>query len=78
VLFEAAKAKITEKEKLEEYLMKKGVRFKPFDVKPSFQLLESYIREDRISATPTCVIFRDGKKEAFQGADIAKALAALQ
>jgi thiol-disulfide isomerase/thioredoxin len=79
VLFEAAKQNITEKEKLEEYLQKKGIRFKPFDVRPAFNLMASYIRDDRINATPTCVIYHGSKKESYQGAvDITKALSALK
>jgi hypothetical protein len=68
VLFEAAQqAKITEAEKLEEFLKKKGIKFAPFDVVPVFRGLEGFFREDRITATPTCVIITGSKKELFQG-----------
>jgi hypothetical protein len=67
-LFEAAQqAKITEAEKLEEFLKKKGIKFAPFDVVPVFKGLEGFFREDKITATPTCVIITGAKKELFQG-----------
>ncbi|MEW6215355.1 MAG: hypothetical protein AB1478_09195 [Nitrospirota bacterium] len=79
VLFDAAKNKITEKEKLEAFLRKKGVKFKPFDTKPTFSVLSSYLKEDRIDATPTCVICSGGKKDRFTGPlDIIKALNRLR
>jgi hypothetical protein len=67
-LFEAAQqVKITEAEKLEEFLKKKGIKFAPFDVAPAFRGLEGFFREDKIKATPTCVIITGTKKELFQG-----------
>jgi thiol-disulfide isomerase/thioredoxin len=78
ILFEAAKENVTEAEKLEEYLKKKGIKFSAFDVRPVFVALERSLRDDNINATPTCVIERDGKKEMFKGGDdIAKALEGL-
>jgi thiol:disulfide interchange protein DsbA len=77
ILFEAAKNKISEKEKLEEFLKKRGIGFKPFDVKPTFSLFNKYFQEDKINATPTCVI-SNGEKNSFTGAeDIVKALERL-
>jgi thiol:disulfide interchange protein DsbA len=77
ILFEAAKNKITEKKKLEEILKKRGIRFKPFDVKPSFNIYNNYFQEDKIDATPTCVI-SNGEKKSFTGVeDIIKALERL-
>ncbi|MEW6003175.1 MAG: thioredoxin domain-containing protein [Nitrospirota bacterium] len=78
VLFEAAKNKITEKEKLEAYLKKKGIRFKPFNVNLTFRVLSSFFKEDRINSTPTCVIYKKGKKDTFKGRDIIKALEQLR
>ena len=78
-LFEAAREKIAEKEKLEEFLRKKGIRFKPFDARPVFNVLSGYLREDKINSTPTCVIYSGDKKETFTGAtDITKALENLK
>ncbi len=79
VLFDAAKSKITEKEKLEEYLKKRDVKFKPFDARPSFMALNALIQEDKINRTPSCVIIDQGKRAVFSGeADIMKALELLK
>lgn len=78
-LFEAAKNKVTEEEKLEEILKNKGIRFKPFDVIPTLNIYSSFIKEDKVTATPTCVIFNGNKKEDFKGyADILKAFESLR
>ncbi len=75
VLFEGAKDNIFEGEKLEIFLRKQGIKFRPFDVKPVFAVLQNYLREDSITSTPTCVIFDNNKKEVFAGMDnIVKAL----
>jgi thiol:disulfide interchange protein DsbA len=78
VLFEAAKQDITENEKLDDFLRQKGIKLKRFDTKPVFATLSSYLREDAINATPTCVIHDNGKKEKFVGPDIIKALTGLE
>lgn len=78
VLFEAAKNKITEKDKLEDILKKRGLRFKPFNVKPVFNFYNSYFQEDKVNATPTCVV-SNGEKKSFSGTeDIIKALERLK
>jgi hypothetical protein len=86
-LFEAAKEGVpdpqkkealSEAERVEEYLKKRGIKFSTFDVKPIFLAFERYLREDNIDATPSCVIERNGKKEILKGGDdIAKALESL-
>lgn len=77
LLFEAAKNKITEKDMLEEFLKKRGIGFKPFDVSPIFSLFNNYFQEDKINATPTCVI-SNGEKKSFTGIEhITKALERL-
>lgn len=78
ILFEAAKEKITDNRKLEDFIKKKGIRFKPFDTKPAFDVFSSYLKEDIINATPTCVIYNKGKKDKFAGLDIIKALESLR
>ena len=78
-LFEGAKENIFEEEQLEAYLRKQGFRFKPFDAKPVFTVFQTYLREDNIHSTPTCVIADGKKKEVLNGADnIAKALESLK
>jgi hypothetical protein len=74
VLFEAAKQKITDSKSLEAFILQKGMRLKEFDVKSTFGVLSSYLTEDNIKSTPTCIIENKGKKERFTGADIAAAL----
>lgn len=78
-LFEAAKERITESEKLETFIKEKGIRFKPFDAKPTFGIFSSYLKEDRINSTPTCIIYNGEKKDKFTGAtDIIKAIEGLK
>ncbi len=78
-LFEAARAKIYEQGKLEAFLRAKGIGFKPFDVRPAFNMLQGYLREDKINATPSCVIRNGGKKEVHSGGEnILKALEGLK
>jgi hypothetical protein len=78
-LFGAARTGIKDKEKLEEFLKKKNIKFKPFDPLPLFGTMENYFREDNINATPTCVISHSDKKELYQGVnDITKALGNLK
>jgi thiol-disulfide isomerase/thioredoxin len=79
MLFEAARSKVIEKEGLEEYLHKKGIKIKHFDLKPTFNILQGYLKEDKINSTPTLVIYRGNKKETFNGADeILKAFGSLR
>lgn len=66
-LFEAAQQNITDKDRLEEFLAKKGFKMKPFDVSSVFTVLQGYLREDKINATPTCVTSSDDKKELHRG-----------
>jgi hypothetical protein len=78
VLFEAAKQKITDSKRLEAFILQKGMKMKPFDVKSTFGVLSSYLNGDNIKSTPTCIIENKGKKQRFTGADIATALNRLQ
>ena len=67
VLFEAARKNITEKEKIEDLLRERNVKFKPFDPKPTFDIFSRYLAEDGITSTPTLVIRQDGGKKKFCG-----------
>jgi thiol:disulfide interchange protein DsbA len=67
LLFEAARSKIWDKDRLEEFLKKNNVKFRQIDPHPTFAALSALITEDRVRATPTCVIIRDGKKAVFSG-----------
>jgi thiol-disulfide isomerase/thioredoxin len=74
VLFEASKENITDYEKLDGFMKKKGIRTRQFDPKSTFGVLSSYLKEDKINATPTCIIYNKGNQERFTGLDIIKAL----
>jgi thiol:disulfide interchange protein DsbA len=78
ILFKAAKEKTTENEKLEAFLKKKGIGFKSFDTKTTFGVFSNYLKEDKITATPTCIITNKGKKDRFTGLNIIKALESLK
>jgi thiol-disulfide isomerase/thioredoxin len=67
VLINASLEKITEEIRLEEYLMNKGIKFKILDVKPTFEILNNYLKDDKINVTPTCIIDQDGKIERYSG-----------
>jgi len=70
ILFEtAANENVTTKERLEEILKVKGIPYQPLDVKPALDRFNELIKEDHINATPTCVIIKSGKKEAFTGGE---------
>lgn len=66
-------------EKIEELFRSKGIPYKAFEPRPAFDKYNNLIKEDRIDATPSCVIIKSGKKETFVGgADIIKALKGLK
>ncbi len=66
-LFGAARDKIGEKERLEDYLRAHEVKFKECDPQPTFAALSALINEDKVKSTPTCVIVKEEKKAAFTG-----------
>lgn len=74
ILFEAAKQKITDSKKLEAFILKRGMKIKPFDVASTFGVLSSYLKQDNIKSTPTCIIDNKGKKNTFTGNNIVTAL----
>ena len=78
-LFEASKVPIDSEAKLEAFLQKKEIKFKNFDVKPVFVMLQNYIREDLINSTPNCVILKGNTKEVFNNdVNVLKALENLK
>jgi thiol:disulfide interchange protein DsbA len=80
VLFEAAASThVTTREQLEETFKGKKIPYAVFDPKLSFSRYNDLIMEDGIRSTPTCVIIKGVRKEAFVGGpDILKALKNLQ
>lgn len=78
ILFEAAKSGINEKGKLEGFLQKRKIRFHAFDTKPSYAVLNTYLFQDGIDRTPTCVIYDGDRKGVYRGElEIAQALELL-
>ncbi|HOJ43451.1 MAG TPA: thioredoxin domain-containing protein [Syntrophorhabdaceae bacterium] len=76
VLFNAAKEKISDPKGLVSYLKGHNINIKPFNERGIYEVFEHYLnKEDKINATPTCVIMEGGKKEIFKGvSDITNAL----
>lgn len=78
-LFEAARQRIVDAQKLEAFLNEKKVCFRPYDVKPVFNTLSGYLKQDEIDRTPTCVIEMNGKTYKHAGSsDITAALEKLK
>lgn len=78
-LFDAAAAKIVEKEALESFLKKRKIRFQFYDMAPVFKIFENYLREDKINATPSVVILGPQGKQTLTGAEeILKGLRGLR
>ena len=78
-LFKASLEGITDEVKLEEYLRQKGIGFKPFDATPTFDMMTNYLKSDRVTSTPTCILVEDGLVTKLRGdADIVNALERLK
>jgi hypothetical protein len=78
-LIEAAAKRIVDAQKLEAFLNEKKIAFRPFDVKPVFNMLSAYLKQDEIDRTPTCVIEMNGKTYKHNGtSDITAALETLR
>jgi len=83
ILLEASTKKdVTTQERIEALFKEKGIPFSVFfpvfDAKPAFDRYNALIKEDKINATPTCVVIQNGQKKAFVGGpDIINALKAL-
>jgi thiol-disulfide isomerase/thioredoxin len=79
ILFEAARNRITDPEKLEAHLAKNGISFKRIDVKPTFDVLSGYLREEGVRSTPTLTVHKGEKRETYMGVpNIAQAVADLK
>ena len=79
ILMEASARKdVTTQERIEALFMEKGIAYAVFDAKPAFDRCNALLKEDKINATPTCVVIKNGQKKAFVGGpDIINALKAL-
>ena len=67
VLMDGADKNIGEPAQIERLLADKGIKIKPFDPKPVFELYDKALKDDDVKATPTCVVEQDGKKEKATG-----------
>jgi len=69
LLISAAENGIKEKSVLESYLKGRGVALvKTYDPACTFRVYSQYMRQDRVTATPTCVIVdAAGRKMTFNG-----------
>jgi thiol-disulfide isomerase/thioredoxin len=78
-LMEASTRKdVTTQERIEALFKEKGIPSSVFDAKPAFDRYNALFKEDKIDATPTCVIIKNSQKKAFIGGpDIINALKAL-
>ncbi len=78
-LFMAATQNISDREQLEAYLKKNGIKFKVYDPSPTFNVLTGYLTEDKVRSTPTAVIIDSGRKQVVKGpANIAAAIKELK
>ena len=69
---------MTTEKRIGELFKSKGIPYTVFEARPVFDRYNDLIKEDKIDATPTCVIVKDGKKEQFVGGpDIIAALKRL-
>jgi thiol-disulfide isomerase/thioredoxin len=69
---------IKTQERIDALFKEKGIAYGLWDPKPAFDRYNALIGEDKINATPTCVIIKNGQKKAFVGgADIINSLKAL-
>lgn len=80
ILMEASTNKdVTTQERIEALFREQGIPSSVFDAKPTFDRCNALLKEDKINATPTCVVIKNGQKKAFiGGTDIINALKALQ
>ncbi len=80
ILFDATADKsVTTNERIEAIFRGKSIPFAVFDTKPAFDRYNALLKEDKINATPTCIIIKSGQKKTFVGrADIINALKSLQ
>lgn len=63
---------------IEELFKSNKIEFAVSDVRASVDRYNALIKEDKVQATPTCVIIMDGKKETFVGTgDVVAALKRL-
>jgi thiol:disulfide interchange protein DsbA len=80
ILFEASTNNSnTTQERIEALFKEKWIPHAVLNEKSAFDGYKALLKEDKINATPTCVIIKNGQKKAFVGGpDIINALKSLQ
>ncbi|MCX7982446.1 MAG: thioredoxin domain-containing protein [Syntrophales bacterium] len=74
----AAQRQVNSEEKLINFLRERSIHYVTYEVKEAFNRYNMLIQEEKIDATPTCVVIRAGKKEKMVGIyDILNALKRL-
>ena len=74
----APNKEIKTQEQIAALFKEKGIAFSVWDPKPAFDRYNALLTEDKINATPTIVIIRNGQRKSFVGGpDIISALKAL-
>ncbi len=74
----ATDKEIKTQERIEALFKEKGIAYSIGNPKPVFERYNALLKEDKINATPTCVIIKEGRKKAYIGGeDIIHALKAL-
>lgn len=74
----ATNKEIKTQEQIAALFKEKGIAFSVWDPKPAFDRYNALLTEDKINATPTIVIIRNGQRKSFVGGpDIISALKAL-
>ena len=68
-LFEAAEKKIKDNGSLEAFLKTKGLDVQPLDTAPHFKIFSAYLKEDKVKATPSCVMIGPTGKRTLVGQD---------
>ncbi len=58
---------MTTEARIEDLFKSKGISYKAFETRPVFDRYNAMIKEDKVQATPTCVIVKNGKRESFTG-----------
>ncbi len=62
-----ADREMTTEKHIEKLFKSKGIPYKVFETKPVFDRYNTLIKEDKVNATPTCIIVKGGEKEQFVG-----------
>jgi thiol:disulfide interchange protein DsbA len=75
----ASGGRVSTAAQIEDLFRSNRIPYKAFEPKVVFDRYNALIKEDKINATPTCVIIQDGQKKQFIGGpDIINALKGLK